>query len=142
MSVPSTSQDPLRQSEKIDAASAVRTSRPFLSRVAFFVSQIAGSAGLAITLLLAFLAWLVVGALYEFPHWWELVMTVGIPGISLVLLLFLQHTQIHADRVTQLKLGELIRASENATDRMITIDEASKTDLDRIASELTTTKSS
>jgi low affinity Fe/Cu permease len=151
MSVPSTpkevrsygqasagSQTPSKDhSEKIQAASEIRTERPRSSQLAFSISQMAGSAGLALWLSISFMAWLIVGAIYHFPHWWELVMTVGIPGISLVLLTFLQHTQIHADRVTQLKLGELIRASENATNRMITLEDASSTDLDRISSELT-----
>jgi low affinity Fe/Cu permease len=124
-------------SEKIHAASAIRTERPKLSRLAFSISEWAGSAGLALVLSLAFVGWVIVGAIYEFPHWWELVMTVGIPAISLVVLMILQHTQIHADRVIQLKLGELIRASENATNRMISIENASSNDLDRISSELT-----
>ena len=62
-------------------------------------------------------------------------MTIGVPAISLLLLTVVQHTQNHANRVTQLKLGELIRASANATNRMITIDEASSSDLDLIHAE-------
>jgi low affinity Fe/Cu permease len=123
--------------ENVDAASAIRTDRPKLSRLAFTISEWTGSVGLGLTLAISFLLWLIVGIATGFPHWWELVMTVGIPAISLVLLTIVQHTQNHADRVTQLKLGELIRATENATNRMMTIEEASSKDLDRIAVELT-----
>jgi low affinity Fe/Cu permease len=123
--------DPL--AETVHAASAIRTERPKLSRLAFIIAEWTGSAGLGATLAIGFIVWLIVGIVSGFPHWWELVMTVGIPGISLVLLTVIQHTQNHADRVTQLKLGELIRASENATNRMMTIEHASSKDLDRIA---------
>jgi low affinity Fe/Cu permease len=123
--------------ENIEAASAIVTERPKLSKLAFSISQWTGSVGLGATLAIGFCGWLVVGAVTGFPHWWELVMTVGIPAISLVLLTIVQHTQNHADRVTQLKLGELIRATENATNRMMNIEDSSSADLDRIASELT-----
>jgi low affinity Fe/Cu permease len=121
----------------VHAVSAERTERPKLSRLAFTISEWTGSVGLGATLGIGFVAWLVVGIVTGFPHWWELVMTVGIPAISLILLTIVQHTQNHADRVTQLKLGELIRASDSATNRMMTIEEASSKDLDRIAVELT-----
>lgn len=116
-------------------ASAARTTRPRLSRFAFRFSDLTGSVELGVFFLLGFIGWTVVGFLRGFPRWWELVMTVGVPAVSLLLLTVVQHTQNHANRVTQLKLGELIRASENATNRMITIEEASSSDLDRIHAE-------
>jgi low affinity Fe/Cu permease len=121
--------------QKLDEASSIRTTRPTLSRLAFTIAEWTGSVWLGLTLAIAFVAWLVVGVVSEFAHWWELVMTVGIPAISLILLTIIQHTQNHADRVTQLKLGELIRATEYATNQMMNIEQASSADLDRIESE-------
>ena len=119
----------------VHAASASRTARPTLSRFVFRFSDWTGSVGVGIGFLLSFVAWTIVGAATRFPRWWELGMTIGVPAISLLLLTVVQHTQNHANRVTQLKLGELIRASANATNRMITIDEASSSDLDLIHTE-------
>ena len=55
--------------------------------------------------------------------------------LALFLLIVVQHTQSHANRATQLKLDELIRASDRASNRMITVEDASGSDLDRIHAE-------
>ena len=76
--------------------------------------------------------WLILGAATGFPRWWELVVTIGLPIITLLMVVLLQHTQNHDARATQLKLDELIRVTDGATNRMMTVEDASPTDLDRI----------
>jgi low affinity Fe/Cu permease len=61
--------------------------------------------------------------------------TAGVPFITLLLLVFLQHTQEHDNRATQLKLDELIRASTRASNSMMTVEDASHEDLERIQTE-------
>ena len=56
-------------------------------------------------------AWLVLGGLTDYPRWWELLVTAGVPFLTLLMVVLLQHTQNHDDRATQLKLDELIRAT-------------------------------
>ena len=77
-------------------------------------------------------AWLVLGALTGYPRWWELLVTAGVPFVTLLMVVLLQHTQNHDDRATQLKLDELIRATHTATNRMMTVEDASRAHLDRI----------
>ena len=72
------------------------------------------------------------GAITDFPRWWELLATSGVPFLTLLMLVLIQHTQNHDDRATQLKLDELIRATHSATNRMMTVEDASRADLDRI----------
>ena len=67
-----------------------------------------------------------------FPRWWELVATAGVPFLTLLMVVLLQHTQNHDAQATQLKLDELIRSSRGASDRMMTVEKASGADLDRI----------
>ena len=62
-------------------------------------------------------------------------MTVGVPAIALLLLVVVQHTQNHANRVTHLKLDELIRATDQAANAMMVLEDGSSTDLDRIKAE-------
>jgi low affinity Fe/Cu permease len=81
------------------------------------------------------LAWLGWGAAVGYPRWWELIVTVGVPFITLLLLVFLQHTQQHDNRAIQLKLDELIRASTRASNSMMTVEDASHEDLGRIQTE-------
>jgi len=77
-------------------------------------------------------AWLVAGWALGFPRSWELVATVGLPVVTLVLLIVVQHTQNHDDRAIQLKLDEVIRALERASNSMIRVDEGSWEDLEHV----------
>ena len=76
--------------------------------------------------------WLGLGYVVDFPRWWELLVTAGLPFLTLLMLVLLQHTQNHDARATQLKLDELIRATHGATNRMMTVEDASPAHLDRI----------
>jgi low affinity Fe/Cu permease len=96
------------------------------------LSQLAGSSGAAAAVAGSGAVWLAIGASAGFPRWWELVVTIGLPIITLLMVVLLQHTQNHDSRATQLKLDELIRVNEGATNRMMTVEDASPSDLDRI----------
>jgi len=76
--------------------------------------------------------WLVVGAATGFPQWWELVITVGLPFVTLVVLALIQHTQNHDSNAIELKLDELLSSLDPSSDAMIRIEEASEEDLQRL----------
>ena len=101
-------------------------------RLARHITAATGSAGAAGVVVVAAAGWLVLGAITDFPRWWELLATVGVPFLTLLMVVLIQHTQNHDDRATQLKLDELIRATHSATNRMMTVEDASRADLDRI----------
>lgn len=114
----------------------LRTPRPVLSRAAFRTAQWTGSGTTAAGVTLAFAVWMIVGVWTAFPRWWELVVTVGVPIVGLLMLIVVQHTQSHANRATHLKLDELLRASIRATNHLVTVEDASGPDLDRIQQEM------
>jgi low affinity Fe/Cu permease len=101
-------------------------------RVARHVKAGTGSVATVALVLTVAAGWVVVGAVTDFPRWWELLATVGVPIVTLLMVIVLQQTQNHDDRATQLKLDELIRATHAATNRMMTVEDASRADLDRI----------
>ena len=101
-------------------------------RLTRHITAATGSAGAAGVVVVAAAGWLVLGAITDFPRWWELLATVGVPFLTLLMVVLIQHTQNHDDRATQLKLDELIRATHSATNRMMTVEDASRADLDRI----------
>ncbi len=114
----------------------VRTARPVLSRVAFRSAQWTGSGATAAAIMVWSVAWALLGWSTGFPRWWELTVTISVPMVGLLMLVVVQHTQSHANRATQLKLDELLRASTRATNHLVTIEDASGPDLDRIQEEL------
>lgn len=117
------------------AAEGDWTKRPVLSRIAFKSADWTGSVEVGALFVTLFGAWAVLGVFTGFPRWWELVMTIGVPAIALLLLVVVQHTQSHANRATHLKLDELIRATDQAANAMMVVEDASSVDLDRIKAD-------
>ncbi len=92
----------------------------------------AGSASAALEVVVALVGWLVVGWVTRFPRWWEVIATVGLSFVTLLMLILIQHTQNHDDQAVQLKLDELIRATTDAANQMMRLEDASQEDLERI----------
>jgi|SRR5947209_7325701 len=80
-------------------------------------------------------AWLIVGEVTGFPRWWEITGTTGLPFLSLLMLVVIQHTQNHDSRAMHLKLDELIRANQPAENRMMTIEDAGSETLEHVRGE-------
>ena len=120
------------------AAHAVRRDATPFRRMARRFTAAMGSALGATLVVVAAAAWLGVGIANGFPRWWELVASCGVPFLTLLMVVLVQHTQNHDDRATQLKLDELIRATGGATNRMMTVEDARAEDLDRIHDEFQT----
>ncbi len=104
---------------------------PF-ARAARHVTMLAGSPWWVAAVGAGLAAWLAAGWALGFPRSWELVASVGLPVLTLVLLIAVQHTQNHDDRAIQLKLDEVIRALDSASNSMIRVDEGSQEDLEDV----------
>ena len=101
------------------------------ARLARWAAGFVGSPVAASVLLGMFVAWLVVGVRYDWARWWELVVTIGFPFLTLGLLMLLQHTQTHGNLALHLKLDEIIRTQHGASDELMRAEEASEEDLER-----------
>jgi low affinity Fe/Cu permease len=111
-----------------------RQHRPF-TRLAQRITIWAGSAPAALEVVAALLLWIGVGAATGFARWWEVTATVGLSFVTLLMLILIQHTQNHDDQAVQLKLDELIRASVDASNHMMRLEDASQHDLNRVREE-------
>ena len=105
------------------------------ARLARWLTDATGSAGAAVVLVASFAVWMAIGAMTDYPRWWELVVTVGFPFLTLGLLIVIQHTQTHGEEALHLKLDEIIRAHEHASDEVIHADRASEQDIERYRAE-------
>jgi low affinity Fe/Cu permease len=79
------------------------------------------------------LAWVVVGALTDFPRWWETVLYSTAASVTVVMVFAIQHTQRREQMVTQRKLDELLRALPEADDQLIAAEGATDDELDALA---------
>jgi low affinity Fe/Cu permease len=115
--------------EQGHVAHTIRREAPWFTRVSNMVRDVAGSPRFSGLLLLVVLIWLAVGPLADFSKAWELSATAGAPIIALMLLVIIQHTQNRDDKAIQLKLNEMIRACEDASDGLIGIEDSPEFEL-------------
>lgn len=73
--------------------------------------------------------WLVDGLLLGAGRVWELTVTGGVPIVTLLLVVILQHAQNRDNKATQLKLNELLLALEAPDSKLIHADRLGDEDL-------------
>ncbi len=98
--------------------------RHFGSRVLHALDRWAAKPTLALGVVTADAVWLIFSALFAFPARLESVFQTFAAGTTLAMVFVIQHTQAREQAVTQRKLDEILRASPEADNSMITLEEA------------------
>jgi low affinity Fe/Cu permease len=111
---------------------------PLFAVIAKRMAHFTGSGWAVATMLAILLLWVAVGVVLDFSRPWELSMTVGVPVLTLLLLIVVQHTQNHDNLAMQLKLDELIRAHGRTEDEMMRVEDASLEHLERLERDFKT----
>src|SRR4051812_9353830 len=103
------------------------------TRISEAIARFLGSGKALLSLVVLVGAWLLWGALADWPHEWEVVMFSVAPVLTLGLVIFLQHTQNRDSQATQLKLNELLVALEQPSDDVVAAEEKPDDELERLA---------
>ena len=102
------------------------------ARVAQAISYWTGSAAGAVVLAVIAGVWLLAGVITGYPRAWELAATVGVPFLSLAVLIGVQHTQTHDDLAMQLKVDEIIRVLDGTREQMMNVEDEDRGELERL----------
>jgi low affinity Fe/Cu permease len=108
-------------------------SRERFSRMAQRITQWAGSLVPAVLSALFVVGWLVLGVVIGFPHWWQVVLTEVSAAVTLSMVFVIQHTSNRTAHATALKLDELIRATEDAEEKVVGIEKRELREQERLA---------
>jgi low affinity Fe/Cu permease len=76
--------------------------------------------------------WGLTGPLFGFSDTWQLVINTGTTIVTFLMVFLIQNAQNRDNQAIQLKLDELIRASEWAHNAFLDVEEISEPELDRI----------
>ena len=94
------------------------------------LAEVTAGARLTAGIAAVVVVWLVAYAIAGFPTWMATTLELLAAAVTLVMVFVLQHTQRRLETATQLKLDELVRATD-ADDRFAAIEAAGDDELDR-----------
>jgi low affinity Fe/Cu permease len=80
----------------------------------------------------AIVLWAVLGPAFAFSNTWQLVINTATTIVTFLMVFLIQNTQNRDSEAMQLKLDELIRATEDAHNAVLDIEELSEIELDQI----------
>ena len=98
-----------------------------------FSNSVTKATGKPIAFIIAFLIiiiWAITGPIFHFSDTWQLVINTGTTIITFLMVFVIQHSQNKDTVAIQLKLNELIAASHDASNRLISIEDLTDDELE------------
>ena len=110
-------------------------SRSFFKKFATTTADISGHAATFVGAITIILIWAASGPMFGFSDTWQLVINTGTTIITFLMVFLIQNTQNRDTRAMQIKLDELIRATQEAHNALLDIEELDEKDLKIIRKE-------
>lgn len=79
--------------------------------------------------------WAVTGPLFDFNDTWQLVINTSTTIVTFLMVFLIQNTQNRDSAALQIKLDELIRATRDAHNALLDLEEMEEDDLEKMRSE-------
>jgi len=99
------------------------------ARAAQWASMQCGRAHTFVAAIVLIIAWALCGPAFHYSDTWQLIINTGTTIITFLMVFLIQNTQNRDTTAIQLKLDELIRANENARNRMLTLEDLTENQL-------------
>jgi low affinity Fe/Cu permease len=95
-----------------------------ISRILHWVGELTSRSGTAVVATVLIAIFMIFLGVNGFPGTWETTFATVVSAITLIMLFVIQHTQARHQKVLQIKLDELIRASPRADDLLVHLEVA------------------
>jgi Predicted small integral membrane protein len=95
----------------------------WFSTIARWTADQCGSSYAFIIAVAIVLVWAITGPIFAYSDTWQLIINTGTTVVTFWLVFIIQHTQNRDTLAIQIKLDELLRATKDASDRMIQVED-------------------
>ena len=106
--------------------------RDRFSHFAARTGEIMGSYWAFLLAILTVVVWGITGPLFQFSDTWQLVINTGTTIVTFLMVFLLQNSQNREAQATQLKLDELIRAIDQASNQLIDAEDCTEEELEQL----------
>jgi low affinity Fe/Cu permease len=105
------------------------------SGAAQWTAKQSGRAHTFIGAILVIVIWAASGPMFGFSDTWQLIINTGTTIVTFLMVFLIQNTQNRDTQAIQLKLDELIRVNAKARNRMVTLEDLTEEELDRVKAQ-------
>ena len=109
--------------------------RDVFNNLAAAMAHAVGTYWAFLTAVLVIVVWGVTGPIFGYSDTWQLLINTGTTIVTFLMVFLIQNTQNRDARAMHLKLDEVIRASKNAHNGMIDIEDLNDEQLDKLADQ-------
>lgn len=105
--------------------------RPLAQRT----SEMMASPGAFLAAGILILIWFATGPFFHFSDTWQLIINTGTSIITFLMVFLIQNTQSRDTKAIQLKLDELLRSVQSARNELVSLENLSDEELERLRKE-------
>ena len=109
-----------------------KSKKEFFDRLANKAASFTGSSPAFIAAVVIIVLWGATGPVFNYSETWQLVINTGTTIITFLMVFLIQKAQNKDSKAIQLKLNELIAASDKASNRMVDIEDLTEEELDKL----------
>ena len=99
-------------------------------KIATAITRVTGSATAFIVATVIIIVWAITGPVFHYSDTWQLVINTGTTIITFLMVFIIQQSQNKDSLALQLKLNELIASNENASNRLIVVEDLTQEELE------------